>query len=177
MSEENKKETLNKEAKEFIPTKNRIPEKLNLNKDAKEYVPKPKVKVEYVEGDDDDEEKYITVTLIHRNEVDITGAGKTEEEVDAEINTALPDFDINGITGWRLPTEAEANALSIMNVFNKDVVAQGGTVMNTDYYYYKENNHLLCFFRNATSTVTGRQYTSGQHLRPVTTLKFRKQQE
>ena len=33
----NNKETLNKEAKEFIPTKNRIPEKLKFNENAKEY--------------------------------------------------------------------------------------------------------------------------------------------
>ena len=49
-SEENKnknetKETLNKEAKEFIPTKNRIPEKLTFNENAKEYIPKEKREV------------------------------------------------------------------------------------------------------------------------------------
>ncbi len=70
MSEENKKETLNKEAKEFIPTKNRIPEKLNLNKDAKEYVPKPKVKVEYVEGDDDDEEVKDEIDMMVKDEIE-----------------------------------------------------------------------------------------------------------
>ena len=77
MSEENKKETLNKEAKEFIPTKNRIPEKLNLNKDAKEYVPKPKVKVEYVEGDDDDEEV--------KDEIDMMVKDQIENEVMNEL--------------------------------------------------------------------------------------------
>ena len=70
MSEENKKETLNKEAKEFIPTKNRIPEKLNLNKDAKEYIPKPKVKVEYVEGDDDDEEVKDEIDMMVKDEIE-----------------------------------------------------------------------------------------------------------
>ena len=70
MSEENKKETLNKEAKEFIQTKNRIPEKLNLNKDAKEYVPKPKVQVEYVEGDDDDEEVKDEIDMMVKDEIE-----------------------------------------------------------------------------------------------------------
>ena len=70
MSEENKKETLNKEAKEFIPTKNRIPEILNFNKDAKQYVPKPKVKVEYVEGDDDEEEVKDEIDMMVKDEIE-----------------------------------------------------------------------------------------------------------
>ena len=45
MTEQDKKETLNKEAKEFIPTKNRLPEKLHLNENAKEYIPKEKREV------------------------------------------------------------------------------------------------------------------------------------
>ena len=66
----NNKETLNKEAKEFIPTKNRIPEKLKFNENAKEYIPKEKreikekIKVEYVEGDDDDDEEKLKMKLI-----------------------------------------------------------------------------------------------------------------
>ena len=36
-----KEETLNKDAKEFIPTKNR---KLKLNENVKEYIPKEKIK-------------------------------------------------------------------------------------------------------------------------------------
>ena len=53
MSKENKKEEnkLNKDAKEYIPTKNRIPNKLNFNLQAKEYIPKEKI------DDDKDEEE------------------------------------------------------------------------------------------------------------------------
>ena len=90
MSEENKKETLNKEAKEFIPTKNRIPEKLNLNKDAKEYVPKPKVKVEYVEGDDDDEEVKDEIDMMVKDEIEnevmneLTKEGQIDDDSEDE---------------------------------------------------------------------------------------------
>ena len=58
MSEENKKEinTLNKDAKEYIPTKNRIPNKLNFNLQAKEYIPKEKI-------DDDKEEEEVNDKL------------------------------------------------------------------------------------------------------------------
>ena len=56
MSEEVKKEEnqLNKNAKEYIPTKRRVPEKIEFNLTAKEYKPMPAV--EYIEGDEDDED-------------------------------------------------------------------------------------------------------------------------
>ena len=58
MSKENKKEEnkLNKDAKEYIPTKNRIPNKLNFNLQAKEYIPKEKI-------DDDKEEEEVNDKL------------------------------------------------------------------------------------------------------------------
>ena len=58
MNKENKKEEnkLNKDAKEYIPTKNRIPNKLNLNLQAKEYIPKEKI-------DDDKEEEEVNDKL------------------------------------------------------------------------------------------------------------------
>ena len=90
MSNENKKETLNKAAKEFIPTKNRIPEKLNFNKDAKEYVPKPKVKVEYVEGDDDEEEVKDEIDMMVKDEIEnevmneLTKEGQIDDDSEDE---------------------------------------------------------------------------------------------
>ena len=58
MSKENKKEEnkLNKDAKEYIPTKNRIPNKLNFNLQAKEYIPKEKI-------DDDKEDEEVNDKL------------------------------------------------------------------------------------------------------------------
>ena len=44
---------LNKNAKEYIPTKNRVPQKLDFNLDAKEYKPKEKAEV------NDNEEKEV----------------------------------------------------------------------------------------------------------------------
>ena len=90
MSDKNKKETLNKAAKEFIPTKNRIPEKLNFNKDAKEYVPKPKVKVEYVEGDDDEEEVKDEIDMMVKDEIEnevmneLTKEGQIDDDSEDE---------------------------------------------------------------------------------------------
>ena len=85
MEGENKKETLNKEAKEFIPTKNRIPEKLKFNENAKEYIPKEKrqvkekIKIEYVEGDDEDDEEKV------KDEIDMIMKDEIENEVMDEL--------------------------------------------------------------------------------------------
>ena len=63
MSEEVKKEEnqLNKNAKEYIPTKRRVPEKIEFNLTAKEYKPMPAV--EYIEGDEDDEDDEVMEEL------------------------------------------------------------------------------------------------------------------
>ena len=57
MSEEIQKDDdkLNKNAKEYIPTKKRIPKKIDFNLTAKEY--NPKRLIEYVEADDDDNDE------------------------------------------------------------------------------------------------------------------------
>ena len=53
MSEVIKKEDqLNKNAKEYIPTKNRIPKIIDLNLKAQDFIPKQLI--EYVEADDDE---------------------------------------------------------------------------------------------------------------------------
>ena len=80
MSKEEKKEeiTLNKDAKEFIPSKNR----LNFNLDAKEYQPKqPIEKTEYVECGDDDDENDEQV----KEQIDIMMHDEIENEVMDEL--------------------------------------------------------------------------------------------
>ena len=95
---EDKKETLNKEAKEFIPTKNRVPEKLKFNEKAKEYVPKeqreikPKIKTVYIEGDDEDEEEQVKdqIDMMMRDEIEnevmdeLTKEGQVEDDSEDE---------------------------------------------------------------------------------------------
>ena len=77
MSEEKKEEnTLNKNAKEYIPTKKRVPQKLQFNLEAKEY--KPKEKVEYVEGDDDEDDEV-------KEKMDMIVKDMVEDEVMEEI--------------------------------------------------------------------------------------------
>ena len=77
MSEEKKEEnTLNKNAKEYVPTKKRVPQKLQFNLEAKEY--KPKEKVEYVEGDDDEDDEV-------KEKMDMIVKDMVEDEVMEEL--------------------------------------------------------------------------------------------
>ena len=80
MSEEVKKEEkqLNKNAKEYIPTKRRVPEKIEFNLTAKEYKPMPAV--EYIEGDEDDEDDDEV-----KEKMDMIVKDMVEEEVMEEL--------------------------------------------------------------------------------------------
>ena len=124
-----------------------------------------------VSVDDDDTGSYLIATLLHKNAVEISGSGKTEDEVKAEIAAALPTFDINGISGWRLPTEEEAKAINLgyfNDVFRDDNEA---TPLGNSNYYFADGENIKVFVVNGTTAI---DYTRGEKLRPVTTLKFRK---
>ncbi len=116
-----------------------------------------------------------TVTLVHKNEIDIDATGKTEAEVKAEIEASLPSFNINGITGWRLPNETEAAQFPSVAMATSEVAEHGGTPMNnSEHYYYETSNNLFAFMQVGFSNNLGRSYTYGQHFRPVTTITFNK---
>ena len=83
---ENKKpaQSLNKEAKEYVPTKNR---KLDLNLEAKEY--KPKTKIKNAELDDEEDEDVNNKMDMIANDMvenDIIEAAKDENSDDEDEN-------------------------------------------------------------------------------------------
>lgn len=140
--------------------------------------PAPAVKSVYQECyvlSSTDDGDYALVTLVHKDEADISGTGKTEAQILEEIEAALPAFDTAEITGWRLPTTTEAAQFSgglINNAFSNAQV--DGTDINSDWYYCTNGDQLKLFV-GATGVVSQtKAVTFGQHLRPVTTLKFRK---
>lgn len=123
----------------------------------------------YTEGD------YKFVTVIHKNEQAMSGAGTTEESLLSDIEAALLTFDINGITGWRLPTKSEAQSkiASVWGAMNMALEDNGGEVLgNTTYYYCMDGEQLKAFSKHY-SYYDG-AYTMGECIRPVTTLKFHK---
>ena len=115
---------------------------------------------------------YTLVTFMHKNEVDIDGSDKSDEEIASAIAAALPSFDINGITGWRLPTEADLTSIQY-GPLNSALSSHSATSLKTDWYYMIAGEDIQAF-SIGSSSVFGRNYTYGEHLRPVTTLKFRK---
>ena len=121
-----------------------------------------------------DDADYTFVTVIHKTEVAIDGSSLSEDELDNAIDIALPNFDINGITGWRLPTEAEIDSWSFVAIKNGIASIPGSKAMSTKYYYYQAVNGVKAF-SSAANFVIDRDYTYGECLRPVTTLKFHKE--
>ena len=112
------------------------------------------------------------VTLLHKNAVAISGSGKTEAAVSAEIDAALPSFNINGITGWRTPTRAEINNLTVTE-FNAAMNGVSGlTDFNSKTYFYLEGSSLKSVYFRNTTVNWGAEFTYGDHFRPVTTVRF-----
>ena len=72
-----KEKSLNAAAIEYIPSKNRVPDKLNFNLSAAEY--KPKEIIEYVEADDDDNDEQL------KEEIDMIIGDVVENEVMNEL--------------------------------------------------------------------------------------------
>ena len=94
MSEPGKKgeNDLNKNAKEYVPTKNRVPEKLNLNLDADEYKPKPVV--EYVEAENDDDDEQV------QEQMDMIVKDMVEQDIMNELKEDLEDDDSEDEDKW-----------------------------------------------------------------------------
>ena len=92
MSEDkNQVQSLNKEAKEYIPTKNK---KLNFNLDAKEYQPKEKQKnIELDEDDDEEVDKKIDMIANDMVENDlIEEQAKANDSDEEDENKFYPKY-------------------------------------------------------------------------------------
>lgn len=118
-----------------------------------------------------DDGGYTVVTLVHKHEAEIDGSGKAISVLETEINEALETFEINGITGWRLPAEAEINAFT-RGMF---LGLTGFTPLYNDNYYYQGSNGIDAALISDMGVGLARGYSVGKRLRPVTTLKFRKE--
>ena len=117
-----------------------------------------------------DDGDYTVVTLMHKDVQSIACAGMTDEQIDAAVSAALPGFDMDDFTGWRLPTKAEASAL-VFAKFNSGVESAGGTTMgSSDIYLGKDNGEYFGF--NYSSVNYGKAFV--ELIRPVTTVRFHK---
>ena len=72
---------LNKNAKEYVPTKNRVPKKLDFNLDAKEYKPKEKIVANDIEDEEVEEKLDMIVKDMAEDEVmEELGNEESEDE-------------------------------------------------------------------------------------------------
>lgn len=118
------------------------------------------------------EEGYNEVLLLYKNDFEINPTGKTEEQVLQEINDQLSTLTINGISGWRLPNEEEAEIIWYEgNLINKDIENK----LSTEHYLYMDEDGLKSFYAINSSFVHNRDYSLSKRYRPVTTLKFKQQ--
>ena len=122
----------------------------------------------YVLHINDEDNDYNEVVLLYQHDFEIDATDKTEEQVIQEIGNQLSPITINGISGWRLPNETEAEYI----VKQRGRIIQSITMTNNGFYYYMADNRLKIFGNN--SLLHQLTYTQGNHYIPVTILKFKK---
>ena len=110
------------------------------------------------------------VLLFYNDNISLSAEGKTEAQVLTEINTALSGLTVNGITGWRLPTAAEADIIQKKSGSIATTVSVA--VTNGKYYLLQDSKLYSTYFDGIASLEIS--YSGGQYLRPVTTVHFTK---
>lgn len=118
-----------------------------------------------------------TATLLSPNEVAI-GVIYTDYLYDKEglatiISDKVAATAVNGISGWRLPSLAELNAIySASETANALFEADGTTVLtNTRKYFYNDaDGNLLCRMLNSPDSPGSENFTANTYVRPVTII-------
>lgn len=118
-----------------------------------------------------------TATLLSPNEASI-GKSHTAYTYDAEglsetISNLIAATAVDGISGWRLPTLAELNAIySASETANALFEADGGTVLtNARRYFYTDADGNLLYRMLSTPDMSGdADFPSTTYVRPVTVI-------
>ena len=103
-----------------------------------------------------------------------------QSSIKSAVNDALASWDVEGVTGWRLPNEDEVafireNATAINDVFSADkrapaFVQSGNT---TCYFYEALDGNIMSFtVKNLASGVWSFDCSNSDFLRPVTKITF-----
>ena len=118
-----------------------------------------------------------TATLLSPNEASI-GKSHTAYTYDAEslaeaISNLIATTAVDGISGWRLPTLAELNAIySASETANGLFEADGGTVLtNARRYFYTDADGNLLYRMLSTPDMSGdADFPAATYVRPVTVI-------
>ena len=118
-----------------------------------------------------------TATLLSPNEVSI-GKSYSTYAYDADglaedISNLIAATSVDGISGWRLPTLAELNAIySASETANALFEANGGTVLTNArrYFYTDADGNLLYRMLSSPDTSGDTDFPSTTYVRPVTII-------
>ena len=116
-----------------------------------------------------------TATLLSPNEVSI-GTGRaylSDDEVTETITNRINHTAVENISGWRLPTLTELNAIySASEAANALFEADGGTVLtNARRYFYTDDDGNLLYRMLSTPDMSGdADFPSTTYVRPVTVI-------
>ena len=116
-----------------------------------------------------------TATLLSPNEVSI-GTGRaylSDDEVTETIANRISQTAVENISGWRLPTLAELNAIySASETANALFEADGGTVLTNarKYLYTDADGNILCRRLGSPEMSGDADFPSATYVRPVTII-------
>ncbi|MBR1394200.1 MAG: FimB/Mfa2 family fimbrial subunit [Prevotella sp.] len=118
-----------------------------------------------------------TATLLSPNEASIgkshTAYTYNAEGLSEDISNLIATTAVDGISGWRLPTLAELNAIySASEMANALFSADGGTVLTNArrYFYTDADGNLLYRMLSTPDTSGDTDFPSTTYVRPVTTI-------
>ena len=103
-----------------------------------------------------------------------------QSSIRSAVNDALASWNVEGVTGWRIPNEDEVafireNATVINEAFSADkrapaFVQTGGT---TCYFYEALDGNIMSFtVQNLASSVWSFDCSTSDYLRPITKITF-----
>ena len=117
-----------------------------------------------------------TATLLSPNEM-VVGKARSQfaddEEMTETINGIIDNTAIEGISGWRLPTLAELNAIySASETANALFEADGGTVLTNArrYFYTDADGNLLYRILSSPDMSGDAEFTAATYVRPITII-------
>ena len=118
-----------------------------------------------------------TATLLSPNEASIGKSHTTytydEEGLNEAISNLIAATAVDGISGWRLPTLAELNAIySASETANDLFEANGGTVLTNarKYLYTDADGNILCRRLGSPEMSGDADFPSATYVRPVTII-------
>lgn len=118
-----------------------------------------------------------TATLLSPNEASIGKSHTTytydEEGLNEAISNLIAATAVDGISGWRLPTLAELNAIySASETANGLFETDGGTVLTNArrYFYTDADGNLLYRMLSSPDTSGDADFPSTTYVRPVTVI-------